>query len=436
MYRRKMAIDLLASCVVIAVAVAVPVVHAEPAAANFLTIDAAVSAVRESNPGLAGIRARAEALAAVPSQVGTLPDPKIGFSSLNLPTNSFALDQEPMTQLQIGLRQTFPFPGKLKLRERIASLNAEAAFLNVDELTLDLVAAVKSVWWQMAYLREADKIVEQNRQLMREFVEIASTKYEVGRGLQQDVLLAQLELSKLADLAIQIEGQFETAQARLNVLLDWPAARRSTLPERVSSTLPELRPDHELQALAVQSRPVIAGMEKDVEAAESAVELAQKDYFPDLDFNAGYGFRGGESAVGSSRPDFVSFGFSVSVPIFLAQKQARALDQKRSEMLGRSYALADEKARVRGAVATAVADYERARNSASLFRTGIIPQARQTVASMLAAYQVNKVDFLNLVQAEITLYNYEMQFWLAIANANSALAELEAAVGTENIGNE
>ena len=83
-----------------------------------------------------------------------------------------------------------------------------------------------------------------------------------------------------------------------------------------------------------------------------------------------------------------------------------------------------------------VSNYVQARHSAELFRTGIVPQARQTVASMLAAYQVNKVDFLNLVGAEITLYNYEVQFWLAVANANRALAALEAAVGTENIVNE
>jgi len=401
-----------------------------------LTEEMAVQAALESNPGLAELEARAEALAAVPSQVGALPDPRISFGATNLPTDTFALDQEPMTQLQLGVAQVFPFPGKLGLREKIAALRAEAAVYSVDELRLSLAADVAAVWWQLAYLREATAIVARNQDLMREFVAIARTKYEVGKGLQQDVLLAELELSKLADLAIRLTGQTEVQQARLNALLDWPAARRSTLPETVSWELPALRAEAALQESAARARPLVVALEKDVAAAESAVALAKKDYFPDLDVSVGYGFRSGEGPAGAARPDFASVRLSVSVPIFLAEKQARAVDQRRAEMLGRTFSLADARARIRAEVASAVADYERARDSAKLFRTGIIPQARQTVASMLAGYQVNKVDFLNLVGAEITLYNYEMQFWQAVASANQALAALRAATGSEEVTDE
>lgn len=401
-----------------------------------LTLQDAVDTVLAANPKLAEIRARAEALAAVPSQVGTLPDPKLSFGALNLPTDSFDLDQEPMTQLQIGVRQTVPFPGKLRLRETIATLDAETASLNVDDLTLALVADVKSVWWQLAYLREAAKIVERNQVLMREFVEIASTKYEVGQGLQEDVLLAQLELSKLTDLDLKIHEMSETAYAQLNALLDWPAGRRPVLPENLSAELPELLPEEQLQDLALQNRPMIAAMEKQIEAAESAVDLAKKDYYPDFNFFAAYGFRDGEDTMGDSRPDLASFGVTVDVPIFASRKQSRAVDQRRSEFVQKLAALTNTKARIRRDVSIAVANYRRSRDGASLFRTGIVPQARQTVSSMLAAYQVDEVDFLNLVNAEITLYNYEMQFWKAVADANGALANLEAASGTEKVAHE
>jgi len=401
-----------------------------------LTLEEAVKTVLAANPKLAEIRARADALGAVPSQVGTLPDPKLSFGALNLPTDSFDLDQEPMTQLQIGVRQTVPFPGKLRLKEAIATLDAETASLNVDELILALVADVKSVWWQLAYLREAARIVERNQVLMREFVQIASTKYEVGQGLQEDVLLAQLELSKLTDLDLKIQGMSETAYARLNALLDWPAGRRPELPENLSAELPELLPEGELQELALGSRPMIVALEKQIEAAESAVDLAKKDYYPDLDFFAAYGFRDGEDTMGDSRPDLASFGVTVNVPIFATRKQARAVDQRRSEVVQKMAALTNAKAQIRREVSTAVANYRRSREGASLFRTGIVPQARQTVSSMLAAYQVNTVDFLNLVNAEITLYNYEMQFWKAVSDANGALANLEAASGTEKVVDE
>jgi outer membrane protein TolC len=88
---------------------------------------------------------------------------------------------------------------------------------------------------------------------------------------------------------------------------------------------------------------------------------------------------------------------------------------------------------VHAEISRATADYLQARDQFSLFDTGIIPQARQTVQSMLAAYQVSEVDFLNLVRSQITLFNYETQYWRSLSAANQALARLHAAVGGEVI---
>ncbi|MEN8261386.1 MAG: TolC family protein, partial [Pseudomonadota bacterium] len=107
--------------------------------------------------------------------------------------------------------------------------------------------------------------------------------------------------------------------------------------------------------------------------------------------------------------------------------------QHTSELLQQNYSLQDEWDQVRARISSALADYERARQQAVLFESGIIPQARQTVASMPAGYQVNKVDFLNLVRSQITLFNYETQYWRALSEANQSLAKLAAAVGKEAI---
>ena len=93
----------------------------------------------------------------------------------------------------------------------------------------------------------------------------------------------------------------------------------------------------------------------------------------------------------------------------------------------------DKWTEVRSQISTASTDYLEARDLFSLFDTGIIPQARQTVSSMLAGYQVSEVDFLNLVDSQITLLNYEVQYWKALTDAKQALARLVAAVGEEKV---
>jgi cobalt-zinc-cadmium efflux system outer membrane protein len=398
-----------------------------------ITEQAAVEMIVRNNPGLAEMQARANAAAAIPSQAGTLPDPMLSFNALNLPTNTFNLSQEPMTQLQIGLSQSIPFPGKLALKEEAAQHEAEAISNSVEELRLSLVRDVKSTWWQLFYLDRALDIVRLNQDLLRQFVKIAETKYKVGQGLQQDVLLAQVELSRLLDQEIQLTGARSNEAARFNALLNRPGNKAVTVPREAATHLPEIPEEDKLYRLAEEARPLLAQQRSRIDAARSRLDLAEKDYYPDFNLNAGYGFRSGNNTNGSARANFATFGLAMNLPIYTERKLDKAVDQRNAELLGQTYNLQDTWLQVQRMITSARADFEQARDQVSLFNTGIIPQSRQTVNSMFAGYQVNKVDFLNLVRAQLTLYNYETQYWKALAAANQALAKLAAAVGKETI---
>lgn len=397
-----------------------------------LTLQAAAELAVQDNPGLAQINARAQAMAAIPSQVDTLPDPVLSFNALNLPTDTFDTRQEPMTQMQFGLSQTIPFPGKLSLREQAASFEAAAALQDVAEARNWLLRNVKNTWWQIFYLDHALQIVDSNLTLLRQFIQIARTKYEVGEGLQQDVLLAQLELSKLMDQQLKLTGLRRNTAAQLNALMGKPANQPITLPEKVEKELPGLIAETDLYQQAEDYRALLAAKRESINAAQSRLDLAKKDYFPDFNVGAAYGVRD-NTLAGADRADFLSMKLSVTVPIFLASKQAKAVDQRTSELMQQKYALQDEWNNVRMQISQGSSDYQRAKDQVILFETGIIPQARQTVASMLSGYQVNKVDFLNLVQSQVTLFNYEMQYWNAFAEAKQALAQLTAATGKDDI---
>ncbi len=397
-----------------------------------LTLEAAAQKVAQDNPNLAQMQARAKAMAAIPSQEGSLPDPQINFNAMSLPTNNFSTRQEDMTQMSFGISQALPFPGKLALREQAASYEADAAALNADELRLRLLGDVKSLWWQVFYLDRTLEIVDSNHNLLQQFVDIARTKYEVGEGLQQDVLLAQLELSKLLEQKLSLAGLRRNTAAQLNALLDRPANSTLQLPASVALVLPETRTEDRLYQQVAKSRPILESDRQGIKAAQSKLDLAKKDLLPDFNVEAAYGNRN-NMPDGSRRADLLSLGVSMNVPIFAAQKQAKAIDQRTSELMQEKYALQDQWNQVRVQISQSHSDYRRAKQQFVLFDTGIIPQARQTVASMLAAYQVNKVDFLNLVRSQVTLFEYEIQYWKAFTEAQQALAQLSAAVGEDNI---
>ncbi len=400
--------------------------------AGELTLPSAINIAIQENPSLAQILARAKSMAAIPSQVGSLPDPIISFNALNLPVDSFDTQQENMTQFKVGISQTIPFPGKLALRQEVASLQADAAMKNVIEAQGWLQKNVKDTWWQIFYLDRALQIVDNNQVLLRQFIQVARTKYEVGQGLQQDVLLAQLELSKLLDQQLRLQGNRRNTTASLNALLNRPANLPISLPEKVKTTLPQLKTEVDLYQQAERFRALLSASRTSISAAQSRLDLSKRDYLPDLNIGAAYSARD-DMPSGAERADFLSMKISMTVPLFYASKQDKAVDQRTSELMQKKYALQDELNNVRTQITQSYSNYQRAKDQFILFKTGIIPQARQTVSSMLAGYQVSKVDFLNLVRSQITLLNFEMQYWNVFAEANQSLAQLTATVGKNEI---
>ncbi len=400
-----------------------------------LSVEAAVAAAVRNHPSLAEMRTRYEALSAVPSQVGTLPDPMVSFGAMNFPTDTFSRTQEPMTQLQVGLSQMFPFPGKLALKQAAAEHDAKAAGHSVDEARLQLVRKVKNQWWQLHYMDRALETLEQNHALLNQLIEVARTKYETGKGLQQDVLLAQLELSKLIDQKIELEAIRQQQSIQLNILMDLSPEHPISITRERGRMLPDVLAEAQLYQVAEVARPLLRQMQTKIAAAQSRLDLAKRDYYPDFQVGLAYGDRSGSNMPpgGGARADFLSVMVGVQVPIYAGRKQSKAVSQRGLEVQTSRHELQDERALVRGAIAASVTDYHRARQQLTLFESGIVPQAEQTVKSMLAGYQVSEVDFLNLVRSQMTLFSYELQYWKALSEAQQALAQLEATVGEDSI---
>tara|TARA_R110000772_G_scaffold263170_2_gene382776 strand:- start:2652 stop:3959 length:1308 start_codon:yes stop_codon:yes gene_type:complete len=400
-----------------------------------LTEQNAIILALENNPNLAQMQARYEAMKSLPSQVGTLPDPILSLGAVNFPTDSFERSQEGMTQLQIGFSQAFPFPGKLDLKEEAAEFNAKAAYFDLTEMRMLLASNVSIKWWQIFYLDRAIETVNRNQNLLRQFVEIANTKYTTGDGLQQDVLLSQLELSKLIDKNIQIVALRENQIIRLNVLMNIAPRNTIRLPNKIDLVEKNILSEQQLYQLASQFRPLLQKHKALISAAKSNLKLAEQEYYPDFNVGVTYGNRTGENPpyMGGDRADLFSIKLGIKIPLYASTKQSYKVKQRIKEKFKSKYAYYDEMNQVKADIATNATNYSRSRQQLSLFESGILPQARQTVQSMLAGYQVSEVDFLNLVRSQVTLFNYELQYWQSVSQSNQALASLQASVGRESI---
>lgn len=409
------------------------VIATKETAGSGLSLDAAVEMALENNPGLQEIAERVRAAEAIPSQAGSLPDPTLRFMASNLPTDTFDLDQEPMTQMRVGLSQSFPFPGKLRLRKEAAQYDAAALAFSFEGAEQILIRDIRKEWWNAFFIDRALEIVGRNLELLRGFIDIAGEKYAVGEGLQSDVILAQLELSKLLDLEIRLRAEKNTSSARLRAYLALPFGTPIRIPNSAPTDLEDLPGEGVLLQEAEQFSPVLAMEKTRINAADSRKKLAERDFYPDFNISADYGFRSGYDPVrNTDRADFATVGVGVTIPLYSGSKQSKALEQRRAEVQAYTLGLTRTRFAIQEKISVGLARYRQGVEQVELFETGIIPQARQTVEAMRAAYLVNEVDFLNLVSAQITLYNFETRYWQVLAEANQALAEIEAATGKEN----
>ncbi len=385
----------------------------------------------ENNPKLEAAIQRALSAEKVIPQAGALPDPALTFGLSNLPVNSFAFDQDPMTGKVIGVMQMFPFPGKLSLATDIAEYEAAAIKYQREEIRNQIIQMVKQTYFDLYATDRAIETTEKNKALMGQFVQVAETKYATGSGLQQDVLRSQVEISKLEDDLIMWQQKRLSVVARLNALLNRPV---DTL---VDKTLPELKlPDGPVTIFPAekieQNRPLLKAWNERIQKAETAVKLAERDIWPNFTVGASYRQRN-RLADGRQMTDFFSATVSLNIPLYFKRKQKAKVAEKKLGFNATKSEYENVKINILSEIKSILAELERNRKRVELYKGGILLQAQQSLESAQAGYRVGKVDFLTLINNWMMLQNYELQYFFAVSNFYKNLANYELAVGGNDI---
>jgi outer membrane protein TolC len=355
-----------------------------------------------------------------------------------------------MTMKMVGVSQTLPYPGKLSLASTIAERELAAARAELDGVQLEVVRDTKTAYYELAYLDLAFRIVERSRDALLNTIKATEASYAVGRGGQQDVLRARVEAARLGEEAVALREERHAALARLNAVLDRPSDTPIEAPAfppalvraAVADSASQVRfaspslgaraadsplpPVADLQMLAVRNNPTLRAHESGIAAQAARVELARKSHLPDVDIALAYGHRSGFS-------DMVSATVTVPIPLQKGRKQNELLAAARATLAVEEAGHHEMVNQLRSEVAQGVADLERDRAQLALYKRAVLPQAHGAFEAALAGYQVGRADFLILLDAQTTVFNYETAYYRALTDFAKSLAELERVVGTEVI---
>jgi outer membrane protein TolC len=370
----------------------------------------------QNNPEILAAKKRWEVFKEKVPQTFALEDPMLGLGIINLPTN-FSFRDEDMTMKEISISQKLPFPGKRPLMREMAEKEAEAVFNEIQGKVHQVIKDVRTAYYDLSHIYRTTEVTQRNKNILENFVKIAETRYAVGEGIQQDVLKAHVEVSKMVDELIMLEQKRRALEAKLNALLNRPPETQVGIPEEVIFKKFPFTIE-ELQKMALEMNPTLKGMKKMIESKEKAYALAKREY---------YGQR--DNGLEMKRRDLLTGMIEVNIPIFYKSKQ----DRKVAEIKADIQAIEAQYQAMKNEILFMITDMglmiQRGERQLELYKTGIIPQTSFQINSAMSTYRVGKADFMTLLDSQMTLYKYELEYHQAMTEYGKNVASLEAATG-------
>lgn len=410
-------------------------------------LDSLVASALLASPRIRAVDARVRAASTRVTTAGSRPDPMLMAGIQNFPVSEPGF-RDFMTMKMLGVGQTIPYPGKLSLRTRAAAREVDAIEAEHASARLSVAAEVKDAYYDLAYLDQAIAIVDRNQRLLLDLMKVTETRYGVGTGGQEEVLRVRVEAARLSEEAVALVEQRRATLARLNAALDRPsetAVAEPAIPPRVrraaiadsalkvrfvSSTIGARAADspfpplHDLQATAVRQNPMLLALRAKIDAQLAREALARKEHLPDFDVTLAYGQRDGFA-------DMISAQVSVPIPLQRKRKQDQLVVESRAELAALEAEHHEQSNTVQAVVARLHGELERDRAQLALYVKAIVPQGQAALSSATAGYQVGRTNFVELLDAQATLFNYELTYFRVLSNFAKTLAELERMVGAE-----
>ena len=393
-------------------------------------LQALVEEALQANAEVKQMRASYKASKETIRSAGALDDPEVAFAMKDIPTDTWDTYSDPQSQKMLELSQKIPFPGKRRLRSEVAAEQTHSDEYTYHDKVNEVRAKVVTTYWGLSMACSDFDLTQRSKQTWEQVVKVAETRYAVGQGQQADVLQAQVELGNYLDRLFQWTQKQESSRADLNALRSKPPQTAIARPQPLKPRPLRLQLD-ELLARS-EARPQLQALKALIAKQEKSVDLAKKEYFPDMTVGLAYGFRDTLGPpVNLKQSDMFTGRVMFNLPIWQGSKIKPRIREEMAKQDAAKEAHQSATNQLAAAIKDRHAKLQRLAKQIALFDQGIIPQARQAAPASLSSYQVGTLPFNQLYQNQIAVYNSEMQLLEYLKDFEENWAELEWLVGVE-----
>ncbi|MGD0730813.1 MAG: TolC family protein [Terracidiphilus sp.] len=388
-----------------------------------LTLDEVERMAQVENPEIhVAARKVSMAEAHVPT-AGKLDDPQLMVRNWQVPLNK-PWDYNA-AQNMLMLSQSLPGPGKRVLQTTIAKSDVTEAKDELEVVRLRIRVEARKAFFDLLLAQEELRIHDQHVAIARQAIEAARIKYTVGKVPQQDVLKAQLAMTRLEEHIIRFERDAEVARARMNTLL----GRDPATPIRVQGDFgigADLPAGKQLRQLSLQSRPDLLEAQAAAEKSRQEQSLANKAFVPDFTVAGGYMLM---PTGNNPRNNYMLEG-SVTLPWLNRKKHDAEIGESAVKVTEQDAEVAAMRNAVFGQIDEAVAEARAAQRMARVYHDSLEPQAEATLHAAIIAYENNQTDLLDLLDSQMAVIDVNLAWFQSMEEFAASMSDLELAVGT------
>jgi outer membrane protein TolC len=320
--------------------------------------------------------------------------------------------------------QTLPGFGKRSLRTSVAEADVAEAKAALEATRLDVRIRVRRAFYDLLRAEDGLRIHDEHVDIARQAVEAARIKYAVGKVPQQDILKAQISMTRLAEHLIHFEQDIEIAQAHLDTLLGRDPHEPVNVRGDYGISI-QLPPLETLEREALQSRPDLVQAQAVAEKSRKEQALSQKAFNPDFTVSAGYMLmpRGSEF-----RNNYMIEG-SINLPWLNRRKHDVEIAESTAMVIEKDAEIDAMRNAAFGQIQEALVQTKAAQKLANIYEKSLRPQAEATLHSTVIAYENDRTEFLDLLDSQMTVIDLDLAYFQALADFEARLADLELAVG-------
>lgn len=379
-----------------------------------LSLQDAQQIALEQDPGQKIYQSQQASLIAKGNSSATLADPMIRLGMANVPTDSFSLDNDPMTQITVGISQQFSRGSTLDITKEGFNLQSEIAVFQGLDRRLLVKKTVRDLWFNILFIEKSMQLVSENKALFNSFYEDLNTQFSLGLAENEDLISAEIELSLFDEKLAKLKQQSLTYRSLLS---EWIGViAYETLQKEPPHWQDTLTYIERSEAVNYQHydllghHPKVKALQQNILVAGSNVELAEQDYKPSFKVELGYGHRLSDQDNGDPRSDLLSGFVSMDIPLFTDQRQ----DQKLiSAQHNKGQKQAEHRLLVRQLNAqlnAEIVNYQQLVSRQQRYQDSLLKQAKSHTEALEQSYQSNTRPFKEVIQAYIHELNLSIEY--------------------------